>query len=40
MMNTDINRLVEIASNLRLPEGRDEVKRATIAETIGLRFKN
>ena len=40
MMNTDINRLLQIARNLRIPDGSDEVQRATIAETIGLRFKN
>ena len=40
MMNTDINKLLQIARNLRIPDGSDESQRATIAETIGLRFKN
>ena len=40
MMNTDINRLLQIARNLRISDGSDEVQRATIAEAIGLRFKN
>jgi len=30
--------LFQIARNLRIPGGTDEVQRTTIAETLGLRF--
>lgn len=39
MRNTDINKLFQIARNLRIPGGTDEVQRTTIAETLGLRFE-
>jgi len=38
MRDTDINKLFQIARNLRIPGGADEVQRTTIAETLGLRF--
>lgn len=38
MRDTDINKLFQIARNLRIPGGTDEVQRTTIAETLGLRF--
>lgn len=38
MRNTTINKLFQIARNLRIPGGTDEVQRTTIAETLGLRF--
>jgi acyl-CoA dehydrogenase len=38
MRNTEINKLFQIARNLRIPGGTDEVQRTTIAETLGLRF--
>jgi acyl-CoA dehydrogenase len=34
----DINKLFQIARNLRIPGGTDEVQRTTVAETLGLRF--
>ena len=40
LKNTDINKLFQIARNLRIPGGSDEVQRTTIAETLGLRFKD
>lgn len=39
MKNSDINKLFQIARNLRIPGGSAEVQRTTIAETLGLRFK-
>ncbi len=39
MRNTEINKLFQIARNLRIPGGADEVQRTTIAETLGLRFE-
>lgn len=39
MRDTDINKLFQIARNLRIPGGTDEVQRTTIAETLGLRFE-
>ena len=39
MRNTEINKLFQIARNLRIPGGTDEVQRTTIAETLGLRFE-
>jgi alkylation response protein AidB-like acyl-CoA dehydrogenase len=39
MRNTQINKLFQIARNLRIPGGTDEVQRTTIAETLGLRFE-
>jgi len=39
LKNTDINKLFQIARNLRIPGGSDEVQRTTIAETLGLRFR-
>jgi len=38
MRNNTINKLFQIARNLRIPGGTDEVQRTTIAETLGLRF--
>lgn len=38
LKNTDVNKLFQIARNLRIPGGTDEVQRTTIAETLGLRF--
>lgn len=38
MRNTEVNKLFQIARNLRIPGGTDEVQRTTIAETLGLRF--
>ena len=38
MRDTDVNKLFQIARNLRIPGGTDEVQRTTIAETLGLRF--
>ncbi|KGA14610.1 hypothetical protein GM51_16865 [freshwater metagenome] len=38
LRDTDINKLFQIARNLRIPGGTDEVQRTTIAETLGLRF--
>ena len=37
MKNSEINKLFQIARNLRIPGGADEVQRSTIAETLGLR---
>ncbi|MSV54649.1 MAG: acyl-CoA dehydrogenase, partial [Actinobacteria bacterium] len=37
LRDTDINKLFQIARNLRIPGGTDEVQRTTIAETLGLR---
>lgn len=39
MKNSDVNKLFQIARNLRIPGGSDEVQRTTIAETLGLRFR-
>jgi acyl-CoA dehydrogenase len=39
MRNNPINKLFQIARNLRIPGGTDEVQRTTIAETLGLRFE-
>ena len=39
MKNSPVNKLFLIARNLRIPGGTDEVQRTTIAETLGLRFK-
>ncbi|MEZ5500107.1 MAG: acyl-CoA dehydrogenase family protein [Steroidobacteraceae bacterium] len=39
MRNNVINKLFQIARNLRIPGGTDEVQRTTIAETLGLRFE-
>ena len=39
MKDSEVNRLFQIARNLRIPGGTDEVQRSTIAETLGLRFK-
>ncbi len=39
MRNTEVNKLFQIARNLRIPGGADEVQRTTIAETLGLRFE-
>ncbi len=38
MRNNPVNKLFQIARNLRIPGGTDEVQRTTIAETLGLRF--
>jgi len=38
MRDTSINKLFQIARNLRIPGGTDEVQRTTIAEGLGLRF--
>lgn len=38
MRDTAVNKLFQIARNLRIPGGADEVQRTTIAETLGLRF--
>jgi len=38
MRDTDLNKLYQIARNLKIPGGSDEVMRNTIAETLGLRF--
>jgi alkylation response protein AidB-like acyl-CoA dehydrogenase len=38
MRNGPVNKLFQIARNLRIPGGTDEVQRTTIAETLGLRF--
>lgn len=38
MRDSSINKLFQIARNLRIPGGTDEVQRTTIAETLGLRF--
>lgn len=38
MRNNPINKLFQIARNLRIPGGSDEVQRTTIAETLGLRY--
>ena len=38
MRDTSINKLFQIARNLRIPGGTDEVQRTTIAESLGLRF--
>ena len=37
LKNTEVNKLFQIARNLRIPGGADEVQRSTIAETLGLR---
>lgn len=39
LRDTDVNKLFQIARNLRIPGGTDEVQRTTIAETLGLRFE-
>ena len=39
LRNNPINKLFQIARNLRIPGGTDEVQRTTIAETLGLRFE-
>ncbi|MEY4377812.1 MAG: hypothetical protein RJB26_2362 [Pseudomonadota bacterium] len=39
MRNNPVNKLFQIARNLRIPGGADEVQRTTIAETLGLRFE-
>jgi len=39
MRNNPVNKLFQIARNLRIPGGTDEVQRTTIAETLGLRFE-
>lgn len=39
MKDSPVNKLFLIARNLRIPGGTDEVQRTTIAETLGLRFK-
>ncbi len=39
MKDTTINKLFQIARNLRIPGGTDEVQRTTIAETLGLRSR-
>lgn len=39
MRNTEVNKLFQIARNLRIPGGADEIQRTTIAETLGLRFE-
>lgn len=38
MRDSSINKLFQIARNLRIPGGTDEVQRTTIAESLGLRF--
>ncbi len=38
LRNNPINKLFQIARNLRIPGGTDEVQRTTIAETLGLKF--
>ena len=38
MRDTSVNKLFQIARNLRIPGGTDEVQRTTIAESLGLRF--
>jgi len=38
MRDTDVNKLYQIARNLKIPGGSDEVMRNTISETLGLRF--
>jgi acyl-CoA dehydrogenase len=37
LRDTEVNKLFQIARNLRIPGGADEVQRTTIAETLGLR---
>lgn len=37
--DTAVNKLFQIARNLRIPGGTDEVQRTTVAETLGLRFR-
>lgn len=39
MRNNPVNKLFQIARNLRIPGGTDEVQRTTIAETLGLRWE-
>ena len=39
MKDSEVYRLFQIARNLRITGGTDEVQRSTIAETLGLRFK-
>jgi len=39
MKDTTINKLFQLARNLRIPGGTDEVQRTTIAETLGLRAR-
>ncbi len=39
LRNNPVNKLFQIARNLRIPGGTDEVQRTTIAETLGLRFE-
>lgn len=36
LRDTEVNKLFQIARNLRIPGGADEVQRTTIAETLGL----
>jgi hypothetical protein len=36
MKDTVVNKLFQIARNLRIPGGTDESQRNTIAETLGL----
>lgn len=38
LRDTSVNKLFQIARNLRIPGGTDEVQRTTIAESLGLRF--
>ena len=39
LKDSEVNKLFQIARNLRIPGGSDEVQRTTIAETLGLRFR-
>ena len=39
LKNTDVNKLFQIARNLRIPGGSDEVQRTSIAESFGLKFR-
>ncbi len=39
LKNTDVNKLFQIARNLRIPGGSDEVQRTSIAESLGLKFR-
>ncbi len=38
LRDTSVNKLFQIARNLRIPGGTDEVQRSTIAESLGLRL--
>ena len=40
LKDTTINKLFQLARNLRIPGGTDEVQRTTIAETLGLRARD